>query len=394
MDKNYIKFVEELKQSIVNSRYVAAKLINREQLLLYYQIGRSLSGKIKNEKWGAKVLEQIAEDLQKHLPGIRGFSHSNLKNMRQFFEEYAVNAIGQSLAAQLEKGSFTETLLAKSQNPTISQPLAIQLKKPAINQTEYDQLRQNVIGQPLAVQLEERYLDSFFGISFSHHMIILNKCPDIAQKLFYIEQAASQCWSRRVMEHHITAKLHLNLGKLANNFKESLPDHIKTSALQVFQDEYLFDFIHLDDEADERVFEGQVVANIKNTIMALGKGFSFIGNQYRLELEGQEFYIDLLFYNRYLQCLVAFELKRGAFKPEYAGQLNFYLNVLDDKVKLPHENPSIGIILCKEKKNTIVEYAIKNIDKGIGAATFKTAKQVPKEMRGILPDAKDLADLL
>ena len=150
----------------------------------------------------------------------------------------------------------------------------------------------------------------------------------------------------------------------------------------------------MDESEDERVFEGQILSNIKNTIMVLGKGFAFMGNQYRLEVDEQEFFIDLLFYNRHLQCLVAFELKSGKFKPEYAGQLNFYLNVLDHRVKLPNENPSIGIILCKEKSNTVVEFAFKNVDKGMGAATYRTTKQMPKEMKGILPDEGDLAQLL
>jgi predicted nuclease of restriction endonuclease-like (RecB) superfamily len=148
----------------------------------------------------------------------------------------------------------------------------------------------------------------------------------------------------QVLEHHINANLYKHQGKITNNFTNTLPGNIKANALQVFQDEYLFDFISLEED-DERVIEGQLVSNIKNMIMTLGKGFSFIGNQYRLEIDGEEFFIDLLFFNRHLQCLVAFELKRGKFKPEYAGQLNFYLNVLDDKVRLPHEHPSIGIVL-------------------------------------------------
>ena len=150
----------------------------------------------------------------------------------------------------------------------------------------------------------------------------------------------------------------------------------------------------LDGDENERVIESEIVNNIRKFILGLGKGFSFIGNQYRLEVDGQEFFIDLLFFNRNLQSLVIFELKRGKFKPEYAGQLNFYLNVLDDKVKLPNENPSIGIIICKEKSNTVVEYAFKSIDSAMGAATFKTVRQVPKEMKDILPDANKLSKLL
>ncbi len=356
MKKQYIQFIQELKQNIINSRYTAARLVNKEQLVLYYHIGKSLSEKIIKEKWGTKVIEQIAADLQQQLPGLKGFSFSNLKNMRQFYDTYKRLSIGQALPAQLGV-------------PAISQTLSGQLQQDGI--PEY-----------------------FWGISFSHHVSILHKCSNLEEQLFYINQSASQSWSLRVMEHHIESALFKQQGQLANNFTQALPEKLKANALDVFRDEYLFDFVQMDEGDNERVFEGQVVANIKNTIMTLGKGFCFIGNQYRLELEEEEFYIDLLFYNRYLQCLVAFELKSGKFKPEYAGQLNFYLNVLDEKIKLPEENPSIGIILCKEKSNTVVEFAFKNISKGMGAATFKTSKQVPKEMKGILPEAKDLAQLL
>ncbi len=340
MDKGYVKFVAELKKNIVQSRYVAARLANKEQLMLYFKTGRMLSEKIVAEKWGAKVIEQIAIDLQKGLPGIRGFSYTSLKNMRQFYEEYEKTEIGQSVTGQIQ----------------------------IVN-------------------------DAFYSVSFTHHILVMNKCAAADERLFYIGEAASQHWSVRVLEHHIAANLYKHRGKLANNFDKTLPDNLKANALEVLQDGYLFDFVTTDEE-DERVFEGALVSNIKNMIMTLGKGFSFLGNQYRLEVGGEEFFVDLLFFNRHLHSLVAFELKRGKFKPEYAGQLNFYLNVLDEKVKLPEENASIGIVLCKEKNNTVVEFAVKTIDKAMGVATYRTTKEVPSEMRGILPDAAVLAQLL
>ncbi|GGA99559.1 hypothetical protein GCM10011511_23600 [Puia dinghuensis] len=295
-----------------------------------------LSEKIGAEKWGAKVLERIAEDLQKQLPGLRGFSATRLKIMRQFYETY--REIGPTVSDQLlEKG--------------------------------------------------------FWNISFSHHIFLISNCKTIKERLFYIEKAASEFWSFRTLEHHVHAKLFKNQGKLSNNFTKTMPENLKANALEVFKDEYLFDFV-ASDECDEKVFEGQLVSDIRNMIMTLGKGFCFIGNQYRLEVEEEEFFVDLLFFNRHLQCLVAFELKRGKFKPEYAGQLNFYLNVLDEKVKLPNENPSIGIILCKEKKNTVVEFAVKTIDKAMGVATYRTTKEVPAQMKGILPDVAEMAKLL
>jgi predicted nuclease of restriction endonuclease-like (RecB) superfamily len=346
MNKEYVEFLKNLKNNIVQSRYLTARLVNKEQLLLYFNTGKMLSEKTLKEKWGAKVIEQIAADLQRLLPGIRGFSGSSLKNMRQFFDSYRDMAIGQSVTSQ--------------------------------------------IGQTDAGALLK---DSFWGISFTHHMLLINKCQKLEERLFYINQAASQYWSVRVLEHHIAAKLYRKRGKLANNFKATLPQEMNSNALEVFQDEYLFDFVSGDD-TDEKVFENELVKNVKNMILTMGKGFCFIGNQYRLEVGGEEFFVDLLFFNRHLRSLVAFELKRGKFKPGYAGQLNFYLNVLDEKVRTAHENASIGIVLCKEKNNTVVEFAVRTIDKAMGVATYRTTREMPAEMQGILPDTGALAQLL
>ena len=225
-------------------------------------------------------------------------------------------------------------------------------------------------------------------------MLILNKCASMEERAFYISQAATQFWSLSILEHQIQSNIFSQQGKLPNNFEKTLPEKLQPSALQVFQDEYFMDFITPGEITDERDLENRVVSDIKHFIMKMGQGFSFIANQYRLELAGEEFFIDLLFFNRHLRCLVAFELKRGKFKPEYAGQLNFYLNVPDEKVKLVDENPSIGIVLCKEKNNTVVEFAVKTIDKAMGVATYRTSKEIPKEMKGILPDPGDLAKLL
>lgn len=360
MNKQYIQLIADLKQGIIQSRYAAARFANKEQLLLYFKTGKVLSEKIAAEKWGAKILEQIAVDLQKQLPGLRGFSFRNLKNMRRFYSEYQFITFGQSLTAQLRT----------VRNPASPKQI---LPSSTAELPEID--------------------EAFCNISFTHHILILNKCKTFEERSFYISKAATQFWSVSILEHHIGSNLFHHQGKLPNNFDKTLSVDLKPSALQVFQDEYLFDFITSQEE-DERVVEGEIISNIRNAIMALGQGFSFIANQYRLELAGEEFFIDLLFFNRHLRCLVAFELKRGKFKPEYAGQLNFYLNVLDERVKLIEENPSIGIVLCKEKNNTVVEFAVKTIDKAMGVATYRTTKEVPQEMKGILPDPADLVRLL
>lgn len=365
MKANYIDFIKEIKQQIIKSRYNAAKLVNKEQLLLYFNTGRMLSEKIKAEKWGESVLQKLADDLQTQLPGLRGFSYRSLKRMRQFYEGYK----------NLPICSPAEGKLVKNRNK--STPL--------------------VIGSPLVTQLQQigyQLIELFFGISFTHHFVIFTAIKQEQERWFYIQQASINGWSKRTLEHHISAGLYHQRGQLPNNFDSSLQGAAKLNALEVFQDNYLFDFIQMDESDTERVFEGKLVSQIRDTIMALGKGFCFIGNQYRIELDGEEFFIDLLFFNRILNAVVVFELKTGKFRPEHAGQMNFYLNLLDEKEKKPHENPSIGVILCKEKNNTVVEFAFRNVDKGMGAATFKTSNKIPENLKDVMPDKSTLSKLL
>lgn len=251
------------------------------------------------------------------------------------------------------------------------------------------------ISSALTNQIENNgFYESFTSISFTHHFTIISKIKSWEARIFYIQSVASNFWSVTVLEHHIENDLYGKEGKLPNNFDGTLTENLRPSAVKMFRDEYLLDFIAGDELDDERHIEQQVVLNIRNFILQMGKGFCFIGNQYRLEVDGDEFFIDLLFFNRHLQCLVAFELKKGKFKPADAGQLNFYLNVLDERLKLQTENSSIGIILCKEKNNTVVEFAIKSFDKAMGVATYKTSRKTPDKMKKVLPDTNSLIKLL
>ena len=301
--------------------------------------GLKLSRKIASQKWGAKVIDQLAADLQNKLPGLRGFSYRNLMKMKQFAEEFKSFEFLQLVTAETGIMGAAEFL-----------PLVT---------AEFDS---TILPQ------------HFFDTSLTRLILLLNRYKNMEERFFYIVQTATQHWSVSILEHKINEGLFKHHRRLPDNFNETVSQELKETALQVFQDEYLWDFMLLDSDENERVIESEIVNNIRKFILGLGKGFSFIGNKYRVELDGQEFFVDLLFFNRNLQSLVIFELKRGKFKPEYAGQLNFYLNVLDDKVKLPNENPSIGIIICKEKSNTVVEYAFKSIDNAMGAATFRTAR--------------------
>jgi len=238
----------------------------------------------------------------------------------------------------------------------------------------------------------------FLSIGFSLHYEIINKTTSLEERLFYIERCASEFWSREKLKYHLKSNLFENQGKLPNNFQTAISDKdLQRKALLSFKDEYLLDYINIespDDEPDERVLESEIVNNIRKFIMSLGKDFSFIGNQYRMIVDEEEYFVDLLFFNRQLQSLVAFDLKRGAFKPEYLGKMNFYLSALDDLVRLPHEKPSIGIILCKSQNRKTVEYAFRDMTKPMGVATYKTSSELPPEYKNILPDAERLKELM
>lgn len=357
-NEEYLKLIAALKDNIARSRYNAARLANREQLLLYYSVGKMLLEKVNAAVWGAKILTTISADLQKEWPGLKGFSEQNLRKMRRFYETYA----------------DMEDLLICS---TVSSKIGTTGKSGLLTATS---LNQTVL------------LETFTSLGFSQHYLLLG-LKDVNARWFYMQQAVQNQWSYRTLEYHIEADLYNHKGKLPNNFQDTLSGTQYKHAAEAFKDKYLLDFINVDPnyEAD---LENEIVTNIKQFIMRLGKGFAFMGNQYRLIVGKDEFFIDLLFYNRILKCMVVFELKREQFKPEHAGQLNFYLNVLDDQERQPGENPTIGIILCKEKDNTQVEYAFKSMDKAMGVATYKLTTKVPRAMRDVLPSPDDLAKLL
>lgn len=370
MSMNYADVVRQIKTAILQSRYRAAKLVNRELLSLYFGIGKFISENSRDHFWGTRAIESISERLQQEMPGLRGFSPVNIKRMRQFYEEW---------------GPY---LLADSQSTTI-RPLP----------TDDIQIDLLAVNRPLPTDdLIEFNREYFLSIGFTHHYEILVKTQTLAERLFYIEWCATNFWSVEKLKYSLKENLFSKQGRLPNNFAVTISDtDLRRKALLSFKDEYLLDYINIespDDEPDERVLESEIVLNIKNFIMSLGKDFAFIGNQHRFIIEEREYFVDLLFFNRQLQCLVAIDLKRGEFKPEYLGKMNFYLSALDDLVRLPHENRSIGIILCKSKKEKIVEYALRDTSKPMGVATYKLAAELPEKYREVLPDAEELRKLL
>jgi len=352
----YNELIQNLKYSILQSRYIAARLANKELLNLYFQTGKIITEQINEGEWGTQIVEKISNDLQYELPGLRGFSPSNLKKIRVFYNEW--------------------------------KPY-IQIGSSVTNQIEIENQR-FIIGSSVTNQ----FVEYFYSIGFTHHYSIVSHVKEFTERIFYITQTAQNFWTVRILEKNLTEKLYKQTGKLPNNFKQTLPEIISNKAVRMFKDEYLFDYINIDEVDDEKVFEKEIIQNIRKFIMTLGNDFAFIGNQFRMMVEDDEFFIDLLFFNRKIQSLVAIELKRGKFKAEYAGKMNLYLSVLDEYVKQPHENPSIGIILCKEKNNKIVEFAFRDFNKAMGVATYKTSREIPVQYKGILPNQDELKKLM
>ena len=405
---SFVDAIQAIKSAILKSRYRAAVLANRELLSLYYGIGKYISENSRKGFWGTGAIETISEKLQQELPGLRGFSTSNMKNMRMFYEEWW---------EYFENRTLTTDDLELTDNQSIKKRALITHEIPLTLLMEIRPLAADVNRQTTSDDLQcikyedvtNRQMPSddllfitnlkyFFSIGFSHHIAIINKVKSREERLFYIQKCATEFWSYETLKYHLKSHLYEHRGKMQNNFQATISDNdLQRKALQSFKDELLLDYINIeapDDEPDERVLESEIVGNIRKFIMSLGKDFSFIGNQYRLVVEEQEYFIDLLFFNRQLQSLVAFELKRGDFKPEYLGKMNFYLSALDDLVRLPHENPSIGVILCKSKKQKVVEYAFRDMSKPMGVTTYKTATELPPEYRDALPDVERLKELL
>ena len=343
---DYLSAVKVIKDAILKSRYRAAQMVNHEMLALYYGIGGFISTESRSAQWGSGAIKTISAMLKQELPGLRGFSETNIKRMRQFYEVWCPYFTNRPF----ETGDLT---------------IAVSDKAIAI--------------RPLATgELSEQDLKSFLSVGFTLHDILLGKTKTLDERLFYIRLCAERFWDADELKYHLKEKLYNPNTIQQTNFARTIDNAVyRQKALQSFKDEYLVDFVNIEDGevVDERMLENAIVHNIKNFIMAMGSDFTFMGNQYRLKVGDEEFYVDLLFYHRRLRCLVAVELKRGRFHSEYVGKLNLYLSALDEYVKLPDENPSIGIILCRSKDDKVVEFSFRDTFKAMGVATYKTRRE-------------------
>ena len=368
---DYESAIKEIKAAILKSRYTAARLANRELLLLYFKVGQYVSNNSREEFWGTGAIAEISKRLTQELPGLRGFSEGNIKKMRLFYEAWKDVFSNRSPLAN--EFSEDRSNSANRSLPTNEFPKDFELR---------------------IVTDAEITLDEFFAVSFTNHILIVMSEKSLKGRIFYISRCAAEFWTAEKLQYHLREKLfEKQTLPITSNFGVAISDkNLRASALRAFKDEYLLDFVNIEDpdEFDERELESEIILNIKKFILALGGDFAFIGNQYKVVVSEKEYFIDLLFFNRRLQCLVAIELKRGEFKPEYAGKLNFYLSALDEYVRLPNENPSIGIILCKSKDKKTVEFSFRDTTKPMGVASFKTSNELPEEYRNILPSAEEL----
>lgn len=371
---NYDDAVKAIKTAILQSQYDAARSVNEKQLMLYYSIGKYISLNSRNGFWGKGAIDAISGRLDKELPGLRGFSARSLRYMRTFYEEWAY----------LEKWS----LVSGSGKCSNLAPTGAKLEISIWN--------------PLAQKQTEFPFEAFFSIGFSHHRTILSKVKDGDERLFYIKRCAAEKYSREALEQSIARDDYHHHGSLPNNFYAALPAAEQVfRAVNTFKDEYLLDYINVEElgirdkqDVDEKIVENAIVYNVKNFILTFGRDFTFVRNQFHLDAFGEDQYIDLLFFNRELNCLVAVELKTGKFKTAYLGQLSGYLSVLDEFEKKSHENPSIGIILCKDMNKAFVDFVIRDYSKPMGVATYKTSKDMPDKLKKALPDIDDLKKLL
>ena len=338
---------------------------------MYYGIGRYISQNSRKGFWGKDATSTISRQLSIEMPGLKGFSPRNLRNMRLFYEEW--KCFDTNLAdasAKLQPRKELADTSAKKEDGSGMIPLL----------------------------LEDIPVVAFFSIGFSHHILILSKVKSMGERKFYIQLCADLSLSVDALERKISEDAYHNRGKMPNNFGVTIPDYKRAfQAIQMFKDEYLLDYINVeqlgerDEDIDERVVENEIVHNIKNFIMTFGRGFSYLGNQVHYDKLGHDHWVDLLFFNRVLRSLVVIELKKGSFKPAYLGQLAAYLRVLDDEERIEGENPSVGIVLCKDADRAYVEYVLQDYTKPMGVATYKSSQERLKEL---LPDEEEIKKLL
>mgnify|MGYP003500658044 CR=1 FL=1 len=393
--------VETIKTAILQGQYEALKGTNRIQLAVYFAIGKYLSNNTRRLPYGAGALKAISDQLLRELPGLRGYSATNLKYMRLFYEAWQMLDVDSSVAT--DNSQSTIAMAESSQESSVATDESLITKSSVV--TDELQVADNKIDIyhsiciPNAVEFP---VEDFFSVPFTHHVEIYQKNKDLEARYYYIHRTAREHLSVDALEKLIKQQAYEHRELMPNNFKQTISNSaLARKAVMMFKDSYQLDFINTEEigerdqqDIDEKVVEKQIIQNIKNFIMTFGNDFTFVGNQYHLEIYGEENFPDLLFFNRELNALVVVELKIGKFKPSYLGTLTSYLQILDAKVRKPHENPSIGIILCKSANKEFVELVIQGYKSPMGVATYTTSADMPEELRRALPDIEELKRVL
>ena len=392
IDEKLLRAVADIKEAILQGQYEAAKGVNRIQLAVYFGIGKYISQHTRKGVWGTGALETISNQLRRELPGLRGYSASSMKNMRLFYESWIMLDANSSVATDKLNSTITIGDLQNGElEPISNSPIAI------------GELQKIDIFHSLQIPLSRDFpIEDFFRVPFTHHVRIIEETKNIDARYYYIHRTAEEHLSVDDLKKLLKNDAYGHREQMPSNFTKTISNAaMMRKAVMMFKDEYLLDFINVEEigvrdsiDVDERVVEKEIVNKVKNFIMTIGRDFTFMGNQQLLEVYGVEQFPDLLFFNRELNAMVVIELKTGEFKTSYLGQLMGYMTILDEKVRKPHENPSICIVLCKSANREYVEFMIRDYSKPMGVATYKTADEMPENIRKALPDMEDFKKLL
>ena len=385
--------VETIKKAILQGQYEAAKGVNRVQLAVYFGIGKYVSLHTRKGVWGTGALETISEQLRKELPGLKGYSATNLKKMRLFYEHW--------IMLDSKSSVTTDDLQCVVNQNVINSSVATDELSVVTDELQIRKYDIDIYHTIQITNIKDFPVEDFFKVPFTHHVEIFG-LDDFKARYYYIHRVAEEHMSVELLKKLIKDNAYSHREQMLNNFDLTIPNAATMrKAVMMFKDSYFLNFINTEQigerdaiDVDERVVEQQIVQNVKNFVMTFGRDFAFIGNQQLLEIYGVEHFPDLLFFNRELNAMVVIELKAGDLKTSYLGQLMGYLTILDDKMRKPHENPSIGIILCKSANREYVEFMIRDYTKPMGVATYKTMADMPEHIRKALPDVEELKKLL
>ncbi|MBL9190057.1 MAG: DUF1016 family protein [Opitutaceae bacterium] len=397
----YPPLLAGLKARVRSAQVKAALSVNRELILLYWHIGREILRAQKAQGWGTKVVERLARDLAKEFPEMGGFSELNLKRMRAFYAAWAPVEIVQQPAGLLQSPivsqAVTQLPRAKAQRTRaliVQRPVAQIVSQPVTQSRKAAEAQPSaqIVLQPVR-HLADAPPDPLSLLPWSTNLVLLHKLDDPAARLWYARKTLEHGWSRAVLTVQIESRLHARSGRAMNNFAHTLPPAQSDLAREVLKDPYTFDFLTLGEAAQERDLEQGLLDHVQKLLLEMGAGFAFVGRQVRLEVGGEDFYLDLLFYHLRLRCFIVVDLKMKSFEPEFAGKMNFYLAAIDEQMRHPQDSASIGLLLCKDAKNKLkVEYALRDVKKPIGVAEWQTrlVDSLPKNLRGSLPAIADI----